>query len=325
MIFGFIDHDRGKLNEQSLEMLTLAQRLAADLGDEVEAIVIGESGREIASSLGAYGVTKIHLVVHEQLDDFAPSAWARSIGQLMKSESPAAVLAPGSERGNEILAHLAAQNNLPMAANCTEIQPSQDGYQVTRVRWGGSLLEEALLKGATKLLSIAPLAVVPTEADSPAELTINEVTPTIADKDLRVRVTSRVQPEADKVSLTDANVVVGGGRGVGSTEGFETLDELAGLLGGAVGCSRAVTNEGWRPHADQVGQTGARVSPELYIAAGISGAIQHYAGCKGAKQILVINTDPEAPIISKADYAVIGDLHQVLPAITDEVRKLQDS
>ena len=136
-----------------------------------------------------------------------------------------------------------------------------------------------------------------------------------------MRITSRVEASGDKVSLTDAAIVVGGGRGVGSTEGFETLDELASLTNGAVGCSRAVTSLGWRPHADQVGQTGARIAPELYVACGISGAIQHIAGCKGSKHILVINTDPEAPILSKADYAVIGDLHEVVPAISEAIRQ----
>ena len=323
MILGLIDHDRGKLDDTSLEMLTLARALAADLRTTLEAVIIGENGRSIADALAAYGVSAVHLVLHEQLDDFAPSAWARGLGQVVDVGNPQAVLAPGSERGNEVLAHLAAQRDQPMAANCTEIKAGGDAYHVTRVRWGGSLLEEALLKGTPKLMSVAPLAVVPTTV-TPLTLTINEVAADLSEDDLRVRVTSRVQPDSDKVSLTDAPVVVSGGRGVGSTQGFESLDELAALLGGAVGCSRAVTNEGWRPHADQVGQTGARVSPDLYIACGISGAIQHYAGCKGSKQMLVINTDPEAPIISKADYAIIGDLHEVLPAISEEVRKARN-
>ncbi len=321
MVLGLIDHDRGQLNDMSLEMLTLARGLATDLETTLEAVIIGESGRAVADALAAYGVSTVHLVQHEQLDDFAPSAWARGLGQVVDAASPQAIFAPGSERGNEVLAHLAAQRDQPLAANCTAVTAGDDAYQVTRVRWGGSLLEDARLKGDLKLISTAPLAVVPEAAATPAELTINEVAASPTANDLRVRVTSRVQPDSDKVSLTDAAVVVSGGRGVGSTEGFESLDELAALLGGAVGCSRAVTNEGWRPHADQVGQTGARVAPELYIACGISGAIQHYAGCKGAKQILVINTDPEAPIISKADYAIIGDLHEVVPAVSDAVRQ----
>ncbi len=136
-----------------------------------------------------------------------------------------------------------------------------------------------------------------------------------------VRVLERVEAGGGGVSLTDADVVVSGGRGVGSAEGFAVLEELAALLGGAVGCSRAVTSAGWRPHTDQVGQTGTKVSPEIYIACGISGATQHMAGCKGAKKLLAINPDGEASIFAHADYAVIGDLHEVVPAISAEIRK----
>jgi electron transfer flavoprotein alpha subunit len=239
-------------------------------------------------------------------------------------------MAAGSDRGNEVMAHVAARTHLPMAANCTEVQPPieaiggqpGDPYLVTRVRWGGSLLEEARLKGAVKLLTVAPHTTAAEEAPA-AELTLNEFTPALADKDFRVRVTGRVEAAAGKVSLAEAKVVVSGGRGVGSAEGFKALEELAELLGGAVGCSRAVTSLGWRPHAEQVGQTGTRIAPEIYIACGVSGAIQHMVGAKGAKRILAINTDPEAPIVAQADYAVIGDLLEVVPALNLEIRKLK--
>ena len=155
-----------------------------------------------------------------------------------------------------------------------------------------------------------------------ANLTIHTFTPNLTDNDFRVRITSRVESSTGKVSLAEAHVVVGGGRGVGSAEGFKSLMELADLLGGAVGCSRAVTSLGWRAHSDQVGQTGTRIAPDIYIACGISGAIQHMVGCKSAKHILAINTDAEAPIMLKADYAVIGDVAQVIPAINAEIRKV---
>ena len=142
----------------------------------------------------------------------------------------------------------------------------------------------------------------------------------MTDRDFRVRITGRVPAEVGKISLADARVVVGGGRGVGSSDGFAQLDELAALLGGTVGVSRVVTSAGWRPHAQQVGQTGTRIAPDLYIACGISGAIQHLVGCRSAKAILAINTDRDAPMVTRATYAVIGDLHTVLPAIIDEVR-----
>jgi electron transfer flavoprotein alpha subunit len=208
-----------------------------------------------------------------------------------------------------------------MAANCTEVAPAADGYVVTRLRWGGSLLEEARLLGAVKLLTVAPHAVAAEEVQDGGAVALHEVTPALTDADLRVRVTGRIEPTRGGVSLADARVIVSGGRGVGSAEGFAALEALARVLGAAVGCSRVATSLGWRPHADQVGQTGTRVAPELYVACGISGAIQHLVGCKGAKRILAINTDPEAPIVARADYAIIGDLHEVLPALTAAIQK----
>jgi electron transfer flavoprotein alpha subunit len=189
-----------------------------------------------------------------------------------------------------------------------------DPAVVTRMRWGGSLLEEARVHGSPLLLTVAPHVVEP-EAAAIEAVTL---APSL---DGAVRVSEHVQTASAGVSLADADVVVSGGRGVGSAEGFSVIEELAALLGGAVGCSRAVTMAGWRPHTDQVGQTGTKISPEIYIACGISGATQHMAGCKGAKNILAINPDAEASIFASADYAVIGDLHEVVPAISAEIRK----
>jgi electron transfer flavoprotein alpha subunit len=222
------------------------------------------------------------------------------------------------------MAHVAARLRQPLAANCTEVIPG-DPFLVTRQRWGGSLLEEARLKGAVKLLTMAPHAVT-AEADArPTAIEVETRRPSLEDKDFRVTVIPQVEADTGKISLAQARVVVGGGRGVGSAEGFQALEELASLLGGAVGCSRVVTSLGWRPHADQVGQTGMRIAPDLYIACGISGAIQHMVGCRAAKHILAINTDKEAPIVAQADYAVIGDVKAVVTAVTTEIRKLKPS
>ncbi len=321
MILGLIEHDRGKLNELSLEMLTFGRRLAAQMDAPLHAILIGETARSLADQLKAYGVSTVHLAQHARLDEYAPEAWAQCVIEIVNTAKPQVVMAAGSDRGHEVMAHVAARANLPMAANCTEVQPG-DPYLVTRLRWGGSLLEEARLKGAVKLLTVSP-HVLPAEEAPAAELAINAFTPALAEKDFRVRVTGRVEAAAGKVSLAEAKVVVGGGRGVGSAEGFKALEELADLLNGAVGCSRAVTSLGWRPHAEQVGQTGTRIAPEIYIACGVSGAIQHMVGARGAKHILAINTDPEAPIVAQADYAIIGDLREVVPALSAEVRKVK--
>jgi electron transfer flavoprotein alpha subunit len=172
-------------------------------------------------------------------------------------------------------------------------------------------------------VSVAPNTLAAAARDGSGPPATETIAVSLSDADLAVHVTGREAPEAGKISLGDARVVVGGGRGVGSAEGFADLEELAALLGGAVGGSRVATSAGWRPHSDQIGQTGLRIAPELYIACGISGAIQHIVGSRAAKHILAINTDPEAPIMSVADYAVIGDLHTVVPAISAEIRRRQ--
>jgi electron transfer flavoprotein alpha subunit len=239
---------------------------------------------------------------------YAPSAWAAA---LIEAAGDDAIVGPGSDRGNELLAHVAAQLDLPFAANVTEVR----GDEVTRIRWGGTLLEEARIHAERKLLTAAPFAFA--ASNSLVEAVV--LSPSV---DGAVTVVEHVTPDTGgKVSLADAKVVVSGGRGVGSAEGFEILEELAALLDAAVGCSRVVTSAGWRPHTDQVGQTGTKVSPDLYIACGISGATQHIAGCKGAKKLLAINADRQATIFAHADYAVVGDLHEIVPAITAELRK----
>jgi electron transfer flavoprotein alpha subunit len=258
-----------------------------------------------ARALGDVRAVDIHGV-------YQPAAWASALVDAAGGAD--AIVAAGSDRGNELLAHVAARLDQPFAANVTKL----DGDVVTRVRWGGSLLEEARLHGTPKILTVAPHT-YPAEGEASALETLAVV------DDGSPRVVEHVEESRSGVSLRDAKVVVSGGRGVGSAEAFGIIEELAGLLGAAVGCSRVVTSAGWRPHTDQVGQTGTKISADLYIACGISGATQHIAGAKGAKKILAINTDPEAPILASADYAVIGDLHEVVPAISAELRKAKSS
>lgn len=324
MILTYIEQAGGKINAASFEALTLARQLAEQRNAPLHAIAIGDAPDELKTRLGAFGVNTLHLAQHDALVEYAPDAYAASIVEIARTNNARTILATGSERGNEILARVAAKMNLPFAANVTAVQSGDDyddDYIVTRLRWGGSLLEQAKLHGATKILSVAPNSIVATPSDDSKPVVTTLVVPSLDENDLRVRVTQRVEGASGKISLGEARVVVGGGRGVGSAEGFRELEELAELLGGAVGGSRVVTGLGWRSHADQIGQTGNRIQPELYISCGVSGAIQHMVGAKGAKHILAINTDPEAPIMFKADYAVIGDLHQIVPAISAEIKK----
>jgi electron transfer flavoprotein alpha subunit len=277
------------------ELSQQAVTFARSLGDDVQPIAFAET------------------------EAYAPAAWAQTLVQLAQERSAGAVVAPGTDRGNEVLAQVAAKLDQPMAANCMSVTPG-DPTTVVRMRWGGSLLEEARVHGSPLLLTAAPHAVAAAPVSDVEVVTVSD---SASEADRIVRVTETVPASTAGVSLADADVVVSGGRGVGSAEGFAVIEELAALLGGAVGCSRAVTSAGWRPHSDQVGQTGTKISPEIYIACGISGATQHMAGCKGAKRLLAINPDGEASIFTSADYAVIGDLHEVVPAISAEIRKVR--
>ena len=311
-----VEHGPEGVDELSLQALALARQL----GEPVEALLVGPGGAGAAAGLGAHGVTSAHAAEEERLGAYAPGAWTRCLTEVAGRLEPSAIVAPGSNRGNEVMAHVAARLGLPFAANCTRVEAG-DPLNLTRVRWGGSLLEEARLHGSPALLSSAPhmvAAATVNGADAPA---VESFSPALEDADLAVRVSEHVETVTSGVSLAEAKVVVSGGRGVGSADGFAILEELAEQLNAAVGCSRVVTSAGWRPHTDQVGQTGTKVSPDLYIACGISGATQHIAGCKGAKKILAINSDAEAPILMSADYAVIGDLTEIVPAITAELRK----
>ena len=317
-VLALVEHAGAEVDELSLQALSLARDLAEDA--PVSALLVGEGGREAAVQLGAYGVARAHVAEGERLAAYAPAAWAQSTIELVDRLEPSAVVAAGTNRGNEVLGHVAARLDLPFAANCTEVSGGSP-LALTRVRWGGSLLEEARLHGAPALLSVAPHTISAATVDGADAPAIEAFTPALSEADLVVQVAEHVSTVIAGVSLAEAKVVVSGGRGVGSAEGFAILEELAGLLGAAVGCSRVVTSAGWRPHTDQVGQTGTKVAPDLYIACGISGATQHIAGCKGAKKVLAINSDAEAPILASADYAVIGDLTEIVPAITAELRK----
>ncbi len=319
-----VERDSAGVDELSLQALAFARALSGS--DDLHALVVSpsvNSTQGVEGFLGEHGVSTLHVAEHDAFHAYAPVAAARAAVEVAGRIEPSVVLAAGSERGNEVLAHVGAILDLPFAAHCIEASAG-DALRVTRLRWGGSLLEEADLHGAPSLITVAPHVVSAEHqpGSSPAE--VDAFTPALTDFDVLVRVSDRSEAQTGGVSLAEAKVVVSCGRGAGSPEGFGIIEELAGLLGGAVGCSRAVTMAGWRPHTDQVGQTGTKIAPDIYIACGISGATQHMAGCKGAKSILAVNTDPDAPILASADYAVIGDLHEVVPAISAELRKARE-
>ncbi|MDN5915799.1 MAG: electron transfer flavoprotein subunit alpha/FixB family protein [Pseudonocardia sp.] len=310
---------------------------AGTLGGSTRAVTFGAGPARSAgpASPEEPGVPGGYRVRHELLTDYAPEALGESLAQLVTETGPDGVLAAATERGNEVMAQAAARLDLPLATHCVAVEPAEP-WSLTRIRGGGMLLEDAELAAPVKLVTVAAGVTVTPEtagpgmadsgadgADGPGDRTeVVEFVPRLDPELARTRVVGRAERSAG-VTLATAPVVVSGGRGVGSAEGYAVLEELADLLGGAVGCSRVATNNGWRPHSDQVGLTGVQIAPELYIACGISGATQHWVGCMNAHTILAINTDPEAPMVTRSTYAVLGDVHEVLPAVVAELRAVR--
>src|SRR5215469_16639412 len=296
-----LERDGDGIAAGSLRALGFARSLAGSDG-RLTAVVFGLPGAEPAvgdaalAEVAAGGAGELCVASAEGPAGYAPVAWARSLEQLAAGQTRA-VVAAATDHGSEVMAHLGALTGLPVAANCIAASAMGAGsWQLVRQRWAGSVLEDAVLEASCALMTVAADALpddVPGAAA--AELAVRTFVPVLTDDDLRVAATESAEQSAG-VSLATARVVVGGGRGVGGPEGFAALEELAGLLGGVVGVSRVVTSQGWRPHRQQVGQTGTKISPELYLACGISGAIQHMAGCLSAKHIVAVNTDPDAPI-----------------------------
>jgi electron transfer flavoprotein alpha subunit len=326
MILVFVETDSQGATEPSLEALTFAREIAERIEDEaLNAVLVGPLSSEttdiLLRQLGGAGVSVVHLAQNDRLSSYSAAAWAASVVDAANATAARLVVATGTPRGSEIMAHVAARLDVQMAANVVAVD-AVSPLTVSRQVMGGSALEEMRLDGHPAVLTVAGHATEHTPASVPTAPEVARFTPALSDADLVARVVRSEASEVDDTgALSGARVVVGAGRGAGSAEGFGDLLELTDLLGGALGVSRVVTSLGWRPHHEQVGQTGSRISPDVYIACGISGAIQHWAGCSSAKTIIAINTDPDAPMVTKAHYAVIGDLHEIVPAINEELRR----
>ncbi len=326
MIVVLVETDREGATLVSREALTFAREVADRAGaGPLHAVLVGPVADDVDAALQGHlaeqGVAALHHAVDDRLTAYAAAAAAAAVVDVVKTASPRMLVAAGTPRGNEILAHVATRLQVAMAANVVMVD-SDDPLVVTRQVVGGAAQEEMRLDDPVAVLSVAGHACDPRAAEAATTPERLEFTPTLTDADLVARVV-RVEAEAvdDSAALTSARVVVGAGRGAGGPDGFKELLELTDLLDGALGVSRVVTSLGWRPHHEQVGQTGSRIAPDVYIPCGISGAIQHWAGCSSAKTILAINSDPDAPMVTKAHYAVIGDLHEIVPAINEELRR----
>jgi electron transfer flavoprotein alpha subunit len=307
-----VDHVDGTPKKVSYELLTLARELGTP-----SAVVLGKGASAAAEKCGAYGAEKVYVCEAEELDGFLTGPKAAVLAQLVGDKSPAAVLLPSNSEGKEVAARLAVKTGSGLVTDAVGVTGDLTAEQPI---FGGSVVVQSKVAAGTPIITVRANSTAPTE--SAAAGTVEQVTATFSDSDTAAKIVeSVVEDKGGRPDLGDASVVVSGGRGVGAAENFSIVEKLADTLGAAVGASRAATDAGWYPHQNQVGQTGRTVSPQLYIAVGISGAIQHRAGMQTSKTIVAINKDPEAPIFELADYGLVGDLFTVVPQLTEEISK----
>jgi electron transfer flavoprotein alpha subunit len=307
----------GVFRKVTYEALSEGKRIADSMGSDLIALVIGANVESAAAELGKYGPEKILVAEHEALAEYLTDQYTRVAAEVIAKEEPAVIILGASAQGKDFSGRLSARLEAPLAMECVAVRVEDDSLIATRPMYGGKIVADVTLNGKPQMVAIRPNAMSIAEAQGAGNLEKLSVDP--GDSVLRF---VEKKLETGKVELTEADIVVSGGRGMGGTD-YTLLEKLAELLGGAVGASRSAVDEGWRPHSDQVGQTGKVVSPNLYIACGISGAIQHLAGMSSSKVIVAINKDPEAPIFSKADYGIVGDLFEVVPVLTEEIAKIK--
>jgi electron transfer flavoprotein alpha subunit len=316
-VLAFTEQVDGAFKKISFEAISTAKQIVGKIGGSAMAAVMGSDVATIASQAAEYGADRILVAENEGLQDGCVDAFVQAAAQLVEKADPAAVVIGASAMGKDIAARLSARLNAPLAMDCVDVRVDGDQIVATRPMYGGKVLAEVSLNGTAAIVAIRPRAMDAVAAQGAGEvetmaIELDNTTLTLVDK----------QMETGKIELTEADVVVTGGRGMGGDD-FSVVEALAKVLDGAVGASRSAVDEGWRPASDQVGQTGKVVTPNLYVACGVSGAIQHLAGMASSRVVVAINKDNEAPIFSKCDFGIVGDLFEVVPAITAEVEKLK--
>lgn len=317
-VFAIAEQQEGVFRKVTYEAVSEGRRIADSLGCELNALVLGNNVENISKELEQFGADRIIVAENPSLHEYLPDAYVNVIADVVNKETPDVVILGASTQGKDIAARLSARLDAPLAMDCVAIRFEENDLIATRFMYGGKILADIVLDGKPKIFTIRPNAMTIAKAAGTGSIEKFD-----ADTGTTVMKFIEKHLETGKVELTEADTVVSGGRGMGGPD-FAVIEELAQLLGGAVGASRSAVDEGWRSASDQVGQTGKVVSPNLYIACGISGAIQHLAGMSSSKVVVAINKDPEAPIFSKADYGLQGDLFEVVPLISEEVRKLKD-
>jgi electron transfer flavoprotein alpha subunit len=319
-VWVYIDQFKGKAVPASWEALGVASQLAAQLGGGVTAVVLGAGAEEVAAEAFPFGADQVYACDHATLADFRVEAYAALLAKLAAAEKPKVILGPTTQRARDAFAVAAVDLGSGVIVDATGVEVKDGALQVSRPVYAGKLMSSLVCKRDPQMVLLRPRAFPAPAPQAGRSGQVSKVEPALAEASLTTKVVNYVMDEG-QVSVDGAAIIVSGGRGVGGPEGFEPVSKLAQVLGAAVGASRAAVDAGWIPYAHQVGQTGKVVSPDLYIAAGISGAVQHLAGMRTSKVVVAINKDPEAPIFNNANYGVVGDLFEVLPALTAEFKQ----
>lgn len=313
-LLSFAEQREGKFKKSAFETTQAARNIADTLGAELVTLVVGNNVQGIASELGKYGATKVIVVQDARLQLYSTTAYSKIVAEITKREQASVVFLPASQMGKDLASRVAVKLDAGIAADCTALKVEKGTIVATRPIYAGKAFIDVTVSSPVKLFTLRPNVFTATPSTGTA--TVETATVELNDADFKTKATA-VKIAEGRPDLTEASIIVSGGRGMKAPEHFTMLEQLADILGGAVGASRAVVDAGWRPHDEQVGQTGKTVSPSLYIACGISGAIQHLAGMSSSKCIVAINKDKDAPIFQVADYGIVGDVFEVLPKLNE--------
>jgi electron transfer flavoprotein alpha subunit len=313
----------GEIRKISYELVSEGRRLADSLGQELTALLLGANIKDKAARLGHYGADKVLVAEDPRLEKYTTDAYVSVIAELVKANDPAILLLGASFQGKDLAARLSARLGVGLAQDCTGFSIEDGNLAAVRPIYAGkAYMKTTFNESWPQMATARPNVMAMNEPDESKAAEISDAVFSLDDGALKTKVADVLKDESGKIDLTEADKIVSGGRGMKGPENYNILEALAEAVGATVGASRSAVDAGWRPHSDQVGQTGKVVSPNLYIACGISGAIQHLAGMGTSKIIVAINKDPDAPIFQKADYGVVDDLFKIVPALTEEVKKI---
>ncbi len=319
-ILTFAEQREGKLKKTAYEVATAAVNLGKQLNADVFALVIGKNVSEIASDIGGYGIKRVVVVDNSDLEFYSTTAYAKAVVEVAIKEKADICLFPASQMGKDLAPRIAAKLNAGLASDCTALKIENGNIIATRPIFAGKIISDVIIKTDLKIFTLRP-NVFTAGANNGQKAQVENISIDLKESDFTVKAIE-TKLGTGRPDVTEASIIVSGGRGMKAPENFKLIEELADVLGAGVGASRAAVDAGWRPHDEQVGQTGKTVSPNLYIACGISGAIQHLAGMSSSKCIVAINKDKDAPIFQIADYGIVGDVLEILPELTKEIKMI---